>query len=129
MIEATPAPAADLKPEMPVPPNLDMSKLSIANLALLVEFFDGLSYAALGFINMPKFQNTAAEDYLEPFWGHFINGLWGLAIDEIEARVPADEREAEIRAKVLLKHFADAEDFEAIEALVAPFAAKDREAA
>jgi hypothetical protein len=129
MIEAAPAPAADSKPEMPVPPNLDISKLSIANLALLVEFFDGLSYAALGFINMPKFKDTAAEDYLDPYWGHYINGMWGRVIDEIEARVPADEREAEIRAKVLLKHFADAEDFEAAEALVAPFAAKDRQAA
>jgi hypothetical protein len=84
-----------------------MSKLSIANLALLVEFSDRLSYAALGFINMPKFQNSQVEAYLDPYWGHYINGMWGRVIGEIKARVPADEREAEIRAKVLRKHFAD----------------------
>jgi hypothetical protein len=129
MTKVPPGPAADIKPEMPEQPDLIASKLSIANFSLLVEFFDGLSYAALEFINLPEFQNTQAENDLDRYWGHYINGMWCRVLDEIEAGVQANNREAEIRAKLLLKHFVEAEHFEPIEAPVAPYASKNLQVA
>lgn len=89
----------------PSPCFYDIGTATIRDLALLYEFCDGLSEAALLFLNKPRAVGSAAE-FAENFLSETIFGWMDIARREIQSRTPQNVTDAELRAEVLIRDWA-----------------------
>ena len=109
------------KPTNLNPPALDLSIMSIQELALVEEFFSGVSEAALAYCNQPRFEGPSGRKagvYADKFW-EFLNRLWDSVSSEIESRSPMNFDEARARADVLIRHMVQCDDYAGIAAIAA----------
>ena len=97
-------------------PKFDLAAIDMQGLALMLDYFEGLSSAAVGFLNQPRFKGPAA-DWLEDHAVQHV-GMWCDRLrEELVTRMPANQEDATIRAQALILHMAQCEDWADVAAM------------